>query len=323
MLFFDFTEALQAQMCTKFQQFKHPDLVKLTKKIPDFVSRMKQPNTIYTYTKVYQKFERWMLKTGELPSYPTTEHAVALYLMNLVEHQRSLSTLKAFLSSVKWIHVLGGYASPTDSQLVDIFMDSASKQIPTQVKHKRPVTKEMLQLLHNDLVNENASMSLHNMRDFVYILISFLGFLRFSEASSLRRQDVCLNYDFVRLIIRQSKTDPTAKGQDVFIARTSTDLCGLTWLVRYLKMSEIDDRDNCYIFRAIYHNVSSNKTGLRASDRKLSYTTLREMFKARLAKVGYKATNLSLHSLRAGGVTLAVEQGCTREVVQTARKVGF
>ena len=202
----------------------NPVLRELIERIPQFVSRMKQPKTINIYTKVYQKFERWIVEMGEMPTYPTNEHAVALYLMFLVEHQKSSSTIRAFISSVKRVHMLGGFASPTDSSLVQIFLDSASRQVPGKVKHKRPVTKHMLQQLHDDMVKSDGSMSLLEMRDFVYILISFKGLLRFSEASALRRQDIVLDYNFVRVTVRKSKTDPLAKGQDLYIARSSTDL---------------------------------------------------------------------------------------------------
>ena len=83
----------------------------------------------------------------------------------------------------------------------------------------------------------------------------------------------------------------------------------LTWIVRYFKLCNITDADDCYIFRSIYRNVVTGQSGLKAADKPLAYSTLSEMFKNRFANIGYEDKSLSLHSLRAGGVTLAVEQG--------------
>ena len=60
----------------------------------------------------------------------------------------------------------------------------------------------------------------------------------------------------------------------------------------------------------LYRPISRVKHGkkLRASGQ-LSYSTLRELFKRKLAELGYPAVEFGLHSLRAGGATAAANAG--------------
>ena len=172
-----------------------------------------------------------------------------------------------------------------------------------------PVTKDMLVKLHQKLFVESCTMLLKDLRDFLYILLSFTGFLRFDEASRIRRSDISLHEDFLSVKITKSKTDQMCRGENILIARSSTDLCTLTWMVKYLIKADIQNADHKYIFRGVYKSTVSGKTGLRASDKPLSYSYLAQMFKERLASIDCPTENVTLHSLRAGGVTRAMNEG--------------
>ena len=163
----------------------------------------------------------------------------------------------------------------------------------------------MLEILCDNMLNDSQDINLTNLRDYCYILVSFLGFLRFNEASRIRREHLHLFYDYLAIDIPRSKTDVLAYGAQVLIARSSDKLCILTWLTKYFRLSSIQNSDSCYIFRATYHNQKSGKTGLRKTDKVLSYSTLSDMFKNRLKAINVTDPNITLHSLRAGGVTLA------------------
>ena len=304
-------------MWEQFQRLKHPKLWEMTEQIPSFVRKMKNPKTAVVYTQAFRRFERWSSQFKELTSFPTEPHTVALYLMELTRGQKSHSTVKPFLASIKWLHELAGYDDPTGNTLVKVFIQSAFRQLAAPVVHKTPVTKEMLVKLHDKLFVQNVSNSLKDTRDFLYILLSFTGFLRFDEASRVRRSDVKLHEDFLSVKIPKSKTDQFCKGEDILIARSSTDLCTLTWMVRYLVRGDIPNSDSRYIFRAVFKSAKSGSTGLRASDKPLSYSYLAQMFKDRLTSNGYQAEKITLHSLRAGGVTRAMNEGVAYDRCKT------
>ena len=207
------------------------------------------------------------------------------------------------------MHNINGLPDPTRSEIVQAVLDSIKRRLSQQVKHKKPVTKDMLVQLHDMLMNDVDKVTITKLRDFVYILISFAGFLRFDEASRIKRHHVQLHFDYLCINVARSKTDVYAQGNDVFIARTSSKLCPFTWITRYFVKANIQDCDKSYIFRATYVNPRSNSEGLRKADKPLSYTTLSEMFQSRMVEIGFPRKEFSLHCLRAGGVTLAANPG--------------
>ena len=47
------------------------------------------------------------------------------------------------------------------------------------------------------LIGIDGSLNLSALRDYMYILLSFTGFLRYDEASQVRRQHLHLYYDYL------------------------------------------------------------------------------------------------------------------------------
>ena len=158
---------------------------------------MKRPATIASYTQAYARFERWTSEFKELNAFPTTDYAVGLYIMTLVQQGKSVSSIRQFLASVAWLHKLGSFEDPTKTTVVSAISESAYKQSARPVAHKKPVTKQVLQDIHDTLFNKNDKHILSDIRDFVYILLSFSGFLRFNEASNVRRNDLHLFFNYM------------------------------------------------------------------------------------------------------------------------------
>jgi hypothetical protein len=60
------------------------------------------------------------------------------------------------------------------------------------------------------------------VRDLATILLSFAGFLRFDEVSSLLCSDVKIECEYLFLFIRKSKTNQYRNGNEVLIAKGET-----------------------------------------------------------------------------------------------------
>ena len=71
-------------------------------------------------------------------------------------------------------------------------------------------------------------------------------------------------------------------------------------------MAGIEQHSEAYLFRAIIKYKYREK--LRASVR-ITYSTLRELFKRKLMEVGHSPDKFGLHSLRARGATTAANAG--------------
>ena len=88
----------------------------------------------------------------------------------------------------------GVYKDLTDSHIVTSFLQSAHRQ----VARLNPVPKSVLLDIHDALFSEDMDENnLVKLRDFTYILLSFTAFLRYDEASQVRRHHLHLYNDYM------------------------------------------------------------------------------------------------------------------------------
>ena len=73
-----------------------------------------------------------------------------------------------------------------------------------------------------------------------------------------------------------------------------------------MRMAGIDQHSELHLFRAILRSKYGEK--LRPSGR-ITYSTLRELFKKKLVELGHPPDRFGLHSLRPGGATAAANAG--------------
>ncbi|XP_076100861.1 uncharacterized protein LOC143070462 [Mytilus galloprovincialis] len=139
-------------------------------------------------------------------------------------------------------------------------------------------------------------------------LISYAGFLRFSEMVNLKRSDLKFSDSHVSLFITKSKTDHYREGTQVLIARTDTQTCSVSMLEKYLLLSNIDASSSDYIFRSMYLCKKSKSYKLRGL-KPLSYTRVRAIILSALESIGLDKSKFGLHSLRSGGATAAASAG--------------
>ena len=82
-------------------------------------------------------------------------------------------------------------------------------------------------------------------------LISCAGFLRYSELSNLRRDNLTFDEQYVKLVLEGSKTDVYREGRDVLISKTNSNTCPVNTLLRYLSSADIMHDSTHFIFRPL------------------------------------------------------------------------
>lgn len=97
-----------------------------------------------------------------------------------------------------------------------------------------------------------------------------------------------------------SKVDQLRKGNEVVIARTESETFLVSMLEQYMQMDKIPRDSRLFLFR----HITKTKQGEQLKNHSvLSFSTLRDLFKAKVKQLGYPAEKFGLHSLRAGGAT--------------------
>ena len=140
------------------------------------------------------------------------------------------------------------------------------------------------------------------IRDLAMILLSFAGFLRFDEVSSLKCNNIKVKDTFLVLYIEKSKTDQYRNGNEVLISKGVSSACPYNMFLKYVRLAGLDLDSDFFLFRPIFR--SKNICKLIYKNKKLSYTTARESILARLKLVSGDL-KLGLHSMRSGGATAA------------------
>ena len=157
----------------------------------------------------------------------------------------------------------------------------------------------MLEAMVDD-ANESGSLS--DLRLVTACLLSFAGFLRFDELINLRPCDFTFSQPMFSIRIVRSKTDQLRHGDEVLVARTNNRTCPVAMLERYMHCTSMSQVDQRYLFRPIQ---STRKGECLRDAGRISYSCLRDLFRKKLADLGFSPNEFGLHSLRAGGATAA------------------
>ncbi|XP_063415844.1 uncharacterized protein LOC134697494 [Mytilus trossulus] len=168
-----------------------------------FLLNSRSNNTNKTY---FSSFNRWsaFIKEHGFNNLPAAPMHVALYITNLIDKNCSPTVINSAIYSLKWVHELNGFADPTDNSFVKSLQESAKRLNGKPVNKKEPVSIDIIIELCTKFKDSNDLLI---VRDLAMIVLSFSGFLRFDELSSLKCKDVTVYDEFLKLFISHSKTD--------------------------------------------------------------------------------------------------------------------
>ena len=113
--------------------------------------------------------------------------------------------------------------------------------------------------------------------------------------------DLEISKDHLTIQIPCSKTDQLRQGNEVVVARTSSETCPVAMLETYIQRGGIQMDSGQKLFRPISNGRCEK---LRESGG-ITYSRMRELLKQKLVELGFNAADFSLHCLRAGGATAA------------------
>ena len=286
----------------ELSEVQDPELQMLARMLPATVMGSRADSTSRKYLGAFKRWKLWA-RQHSLPVFPVKDINLALYLQHLAVEGGSRSAVDEAVNAMSWLHQVASAQSPSHSAIVKLTQEGLQRQLAKPIKKKQHVNKEILMAMEGDVA---VSPSLHNVRLFTACLMAFAGFLRSEELISLKAADVQIKVDMMIIRIAKSKTDQLRQGDEVVIARTSSNLCPVAALEKYMQMANIQPGSDERLFRQIVKTKSGEK--LRGAGG-LSYTTLSENFKSKLTQLGFDVQQFGLHSLRAGGATAAARAG--------------
>ena len=224
---------------------------------------------------------------------PTTDVQVASYLAAHAE-TLAVATLTRRLVSISLAHRAKGHTSPTTSELVRATMRGIRRTHGVAQAQATP-------LLRDDLfqVLDHMGDRLKDVRDRALLLVGFAGGFRCSEVVSLDHGDLQVVRQGMVIHVRRSKTDQDGAGRKIGVPFGRTRYCPIRALDAWKTASAINEGP---VFRPV------DRHGKLAICR-LSPDAVSSIVRERVNAAGFDATGYSGHSLRAGLVTSAAQQG--------------
>jgi integrase len=257
-----------------------------------FAAAAKAANTRRAYAADWADFRRWTASHGASPL-PCPPGLICGYLAALADAGRSASTITRRAAAIAHQHRAAGLDPPTASPAVREVLRGIRHTRGTAPAGKTPATADLVARML-----AACPETLIGLRDRALIALGFAGAFRRSELLALTVDDLTESSDGLRVLIRRSKTDPEAQGQESAIPRGS-QLRPVGTLQAWLAAAGISDG-------ALFRPVSKGGT---VGPSPLGADGFVRALKRRAAAAGLDPASFAGHSLRAGFLTSAAESG--------------
>ena len=280
--------------------------------LPHLIESAYAESTLKKYKPAWEKWLVWTKSFSEVNHCPAEPFHVAIYLNDVVSSIKTKGALTSAFLGIRWGHHTSGHSSPTEHPLVKLALEGG-KRILSLNGTKNSCRKEPLPVdLLKQLVDHFSSTSdLVKIRFVVLILLGFSGFFRISELLCIKIKDLTFNELGVKVLASKSKTDQLREGNIVFISKTGTKYCPVSWLQTYLKMTKLINNPDAFLLCRLFKTKAGhNAHGLKP----ISYSTALTTFKVHVSAV---STNhkFSPHSLRLGGASEAADNDVSDRMI--------
>lgn len=157
---------------------------------PPVIGLSRRKNTLKTYKTYFNKWVRWTQGFSEVSPLPTDEKYVGIYLLELIKQGETFNVINMSWFAIKAYHKLCGYEICYSIFCINIY-EWAKRTLQCIPNKKSPITPKHLFALYSLFKKEN--INLKDLRTLVICVISYTGFLRFSEVANLQREDLELH----------------------------------------------------------------------------------------------------------------------------------
>jgi integrase len=260
-------------------------------RVSSFQLAAQSPATRKSYAQAIAHFRKW---GGSIPSTPDT---LASYLADHAEHL-AVATLQHRLIAIHRAHLDLGLRSPVMDPTVKRTMQGIRRTFGVAQRRVKALVKdELLEVL----AFVDKQKPIKAARDRALLLVGFAGAFRRSELVSLRVEDMTLTETGVELLLRRSKTDQEGQGRTVFVPRAKGQRCPVRSLLDWLATYGVTNGP-------LFPSLNRHDQVVRAALSPQSVALIVKQAVLR-AKGPEAAMSFSGHSMRAGFVTTAAEQG--------------
>jgi site-specific recombinase XerD len=262
--------------------------------IKEDIQASKTENTKSAYASDWQIFSIWCAENN-LTALPAQPETLAAFLSAQSRNDFAPPTLVRRCAAIKFRHESANHPSPTTHLLVKTTLQGIKRRMKHVPDRKAPATAERIA----DMIS-HCPNTLSGLRDKALLLLGFAGAFRRSELVALTTKDIERTPEGIKVTIRQSKTDQEGQGQVIAILN-GTRFRIVDALYAWLKVANITEGP---LFPSI-------KKGGKIQTAALTPRAVANIIKHYAHQCGFNMENFSGHSLRAGFLTSAAENGAS------------
>ena len=258
-------------------------------------------------------------REGGLRAIPALEPVLCRFVAHVAGEGLKHKTIKAYLSAVRYLQIAEIGSDPFQSSLLKLQyilrgIKRCEAEKGTKGKERLPITPGILMKLKHSWSQTAADPDVQML--WAACTLAFSAFLRTGEmtvpsdkgydsAIHLSVGDIAVDNPsaptVMRVLIKQSKTDPFRKGVHLFVGRTSSEVCPVAAMLKYL-VARGREEGPLFKFR---------------DGRPLTRQRLVEALRAALTRVGLDQSKYCGHSFRIGAATTAAAKGIEDSIIQT------
>jgi len=259
-----------------------------------YLAAEKTDATVRAYQSDLRIFARYCAANGlvDLPAHPET---VMAFLAAQATAGTKASTLTRRVAAIRYSHKAAQLEPPTDREVVRATLRGIKRTIGVKQVQKAPATAERIA----DMLARIPG-TLTGRRDRAVLALGFAGAFRRSELVALTVADLIEVEGGIRVIIRQSKTDQEAEGEEIAIPY-GDKLRPVEAVRAWLDAAGITDGP---VFRSV-------AKGGRVMAEALTCRSVANLVKAYAERAGLDPAEFSGHSLRAGFLPSAADRGAS------------
>jgi integrase len=264
-----------------------------------YVAASKADATRKAYARDAEAFAAWCSSKG-LVAIPAEPSTVGLYLANLAEEGRKVSTIERALAGIGSAQRAKGYGWPKGHPAISGVMAGIRRKLGVRPAKKAPVMGDELARLVGTL-----GVDLAGLRDRALLTLGWFGAFRRSELVALDVASVRFTSDGLVVTIARSKTDQEGQGIEKGIPYAGQPaVCPVRALRAWLDAAGVVSGP---LFRGVdrHGNVSAE----RMADKSVARIV------QRAAKLAGIEANVAGHSLRAGFATTAAAKGKSLDAI--------
>lgn len=269
---------------------------RLKERARDYIQASKSESTRRAYSQAWRDFENWC-EVYSRSSLPANGETLALYVTDMADRPRSISTVQLAIAAIASAHRSKGLASPSDDPRLRFVWDGIRRIKTCAPRQKAPVSSAEIEKMIRVLPS-----GMRGVRDRAIILLGFSGGFRRSEISALDFDDVEFVAEGAQLNLRRSKTDQEGIGRIVGIPSASRPNCCPVDSIR-MWLAARGSMKGAMFFEIDWHE--------RITEVRMSGRAVARAVKRYGAAIGIDPESLGGHSLRSGFATEAARNGAT------------